>query len=298
MGQNRPSVHSFHNAWPRLICPTDDDADGLRFLYPECDELLPCEDLGGREKVNPDLNQTGCQRFVPTVKGYSAIDYYSGVREFNSSHPNHTWAPLELGRALPSPVCVSEFKTSVGKVGVYRLLLLFYHGLLPPMIFLVVMKIVCRFCLMMPWMTQTRKRNEKLQRTARKRKAEVRRMTEGGQEFAVKRAARATGQSEAATEVMQKISDINASKRLSSANAPAPAPAEAEPAPAPAPARPGSGLLALRSNRVAPLPSLELTPGGATSSTRAGAAGTGGGEPSFAEQLRQISAQSAGGTDV
>lgn len=57
----------------------------------------------------------------------------------------------------------------------------------------------------MPWMTATRKRNEKLQRTAAKRKAEVRRMTEGGQQFAVKRAAKATGQADTAFDVLSKF---------------------------------------------------------------------------------------------
>ena len=80
---------------------------------------------------------------------------------------------------------------------------------LPPIFLLVVFKIICRLCLRMPWMARTRKRNAKLQRTAAKRKAEVRRMTEGGQEFAVKRAAKATGQGDAASSVIERIHDVD-----------------------------------------------------------------------------------------
>ena len=36
-----------YNTYPRYTCPTDDDADGLRLLYPVCDELLDCETPGG-----------------------------------------------------------------------------------------------------------------------------------------------------------------------------------------------------------------------------------------------------------
>ena len=40
-------TQSTYNTYPRYTCPTDDDADGLRVLYPECDELLDCETSGG-----------------------------------------------------------------------------------------------------------------------------------------------------------------------------------------------------------------------------------------------------------
>ena len=43
MSQSRPGAFSLRDAWPRDVCPLDDDANGLRFLYPECDELLDCE---------------------------------------------------------------------------------------------------------------------------------------------------------------------------------------------------------------------------------------------------------------
>lgn len=197
------------NAWPRTVCPTDDDADGLRYLYPECEELLGCELLGGAE-VPPGENDTtfGCARFMPANGEYSIDLYYAPTADANWSNPNNTWYPLPYGRALPATSCVAPFITSLGRTGLYRVALLYYYALLEPLVLLLFAKIVCNLCLRMPWMTRTRKRNEKLQRTAAKRKAEVRRMTEGGQEFAVKRAARATGQGDAAQGVIQQIQAV------------------------------------------------------------------------------------------
>ena len=42
-------------ASPRLRCPTADDADGLRYLYPECDMKTECE---------ATINSTGCDTFT------------------------------------------------------------------------------------------------------------------------------------------------------------------------------------------------------------------------------------------
>lgn len=222
MNQARPTRYSIYNGFPRLTCPTDDDADGLRFLYPECDELLPCEFYGGAERP-PGENDTqiGCNRFSPAHGEYS-IDLFYGPRQWaNWSDPNQTkpWVPLELGRALPPTPCIKPFSTELGRSGLYRVILLFYHAMLPPIVLLVALKALCRLCLRMPWMARTRKRNEKLQRTAAKRKAEVRRMTEGGQEFAVKRAARITGQVDAAAGVVQQLQSNDASKQKKSETA-------------------------------------------------------------------------------
>lgn len=200
MGQSRPERSSIFNAWPRELCPTDDDADGLRFLYPECDELLPCEGPGGGPPVgagiDPNVTESSCPRFVPTDAGYSIVDYYTPTSASNWTHPNFTWSALPLGRELPSTQCVSDEAAPRGALstGFFRVCLLTYQGLLFPVVLLLLSKLVCRLCLMMPWMTRTRKRNEKLQRTAAKRKAEVRRMTDGGQEFVIKRKAKTTGQ--------------------------------------------------------------------------------------------------------
>ena len=51
-------------ASPRITCPTDDDADGLRYLYPECDQLTQCETI---------VNSTGCQTYVG---GYNYDEAY------------------------------------------------------------------------------------------------------------------------------------------------------------------------------------------------------------------------------
>lgn len=208
MSQARPGAFSLRDAWPRDVCPLDDDANGLRFLYPECDELLDCELVGGAEKFVPNATGPTCTRFAPhPITGYSIIDYYSPSEATNWSNTSLVppWAPLPLGRALPATKCVKDITYPLPTSGFFRFFLLFYHSVVPPMVILALIKLVCRACLHMPWMTATRKRNEKLQRTAAKRKAEVRRMTEGGQEFVVKRAAKATGQGQAAEGVIKEI---------------------------------------------------------------------------------------------
>ena len=57
-------MRTTRRASPRITCPTDDDADGLRYLYPECDQLTQCETL---------VNRTGCQTYVGT---YTYKDAY------------------------------------------------------------------------------------------------------------------------------------------------------------------------------------------------------------------------------
>jgi len=199
--------NGFKNAWPRYTCPTNDDSDGLRFLYPECDELLECETPGGRETtVN---NVTGCSRFTPTVSGawydvYSIVDYYVPTATNNWSHPNYTWTALGYGRALPNVTCAR--KLQLGKTGTYRSVLLLCKAIVPPLTIIIGLKLLSILMLYMPFMKAVRKRNEKLQRTAEKRKAEVRRMQDGGHEFAVKRMANKGGQAaNVKDEVMQRI---------------------------------------------------------------------------------------------
>ena len=109
--------------------------------------------------------------------------YYYPTEANNWSTINATnggWAPLPGGRILPNATCVAPFETELGKAGIYRMVFVFYHAMLPPVLMLLVLKVISRLCLYMPWMASTRKRNLKLQRMAAKRKAEVRRMTEGG----------------------------------------------------------------------------------------------------------------------
>uniref|UniRef100_A0A7S2GE38 EF-hand domain-containing protein n=1 Tax=Haptolina brevifila TaxID=156173 RepID=A0A7S2GE38_9EUKA len=183
------------NAWPRYTCPMNDDGDGLRFLYPECDELLDCEGPGGREVTYN--NVTGCERYTPTVSGawydiYSIVDYYVPTASNNWSHPNYTWHELGQGRAVADVTCVVNYQ--LGQTGSYRCILLFLKAVIPPLALVIGLKIISVLVLYLPFMRAVRKRNEKLQRTAEKRKAEVRRMADEGHEFAVKRLANKGGQ--------------------------------------------------------------------------------------------------------
>ena len=113
MSQMRPAADSIENAWPRQVCPTDDDADGLRFLYPECEEMLACEMLGGADLITENMT-SGCRRFTPhPATGYSIIDYYAPPSDKNWSHPNVTWAARPLGRTVARTPCVKRFKPAV-----------------------------------------------------------------------------------------------------------------------------------------------------------------------------------------
>ena len=123
----------------------------------------------------------------PPGENYSIIDYYTHA---NWTGPEYEWIG-PLGRALPAVECGEPFKTALGKVGIFRVLLLVYHAVLPPLFFLIGRSPPLPADALHGAHAQA---NQKLQRTAAKRKAEVRRMTEGGQEFAVKRAAKSTGQ--------------------------------------------------------------------------------------------------------
>lgn len=230
MGQPRPAAFSLKGGWPRLVCPTADDADGLRYLYPECDELLGCETAGGAN-VEPGVNQTAegvaCSRFTPhPEKPYSIIDYYAPLPASNWSNPNASdggvtpWEPSPLGRVLPDPVCVRTAQVQpIVTVGAFRMCFSFAQSLFGPLVFLLIAKIASYFCLYMPWMKKVRKRNEKLQRTLAKRRAEVRRMTEGGQEFVVKRVSKATGRVEVAQTALTELTMKAAKKEEGSQKA-------------------------------------------------------------------------------
>lgn len=211
---NQPLPEGLYNGWPRQTCPTMDDADGLRFLYPECDELLPCEMRGGREH-RTEVNQSwgpGCQRFIPANNQYSIVDYYEPTPTNNWNDYTDAWRPLPLGRALPTSFeCVNEFKTEMGKTGLLRTILIYWRAVLPPMLFLIALKVLGYFLVRAPFMRSTRDRSMKLVRTALKRKANVRRMTEEGKEFVVKRTAKATGQDMAQAIVTK---ELRASKVL------------------------------------------------------------------------------------
>jgi len=172
----------------------------LRVLYPECDELLPCETLGGGENWAYLLtNGSGpgpdaCSRYMGPYSPADATDSFVNWTNEGTNSTNYTWVPAPFGRYVASAECVEPFATDwMGQKGPFRLALLGYKALVFPIIMVLIFKAVGLLCLKSPWMADVRKRNDRLIRIAAKRKAEVRRMTEGGQEFAVKRAAKTEG---------------------------------------------------------------------------------------------------------
>ena len=114
-----------------------------------------------------------------------------GIAE-RSPRPHRIARPLS---SWPWPSCFGAAPSRLVRFGAgpVRFALLIYKALVFPIIFVIILKIFGGICIRAPWMRATRKRNERLQRLAVKRKAEVRRVTEGGQEFAVKRLARKDG---------------------------------------------------------------------------------------------------------
>jgi len=222
------SQRTFHG-YPRYVCPTDDDADALRVLYPECDELLGCETLGGGEDYSFLLtNESGggpdaCSRWMGPYSPVDALDSALSFTNEGTNSTNYTWQPAPLGRYVASPVCVQPFITDwLGLTGPFRFALLLYKALVFPIIFVIFLKILSFCCLMAPWMHKTRRRNERLQRIANKRKAEVRRMTEGGQAFAVKQVSKKLGeQSKEVISRLKALSDIQqeTTKQATAANA-------------------------------------------------------------------------------
>ena len=192
--------------YPHLACPTDDDQDALRFLYPECDLHLGCE--------VPNSSAT-CQTYSGAYtweeaygdsggdggggRGGSEADSNASGVLFGTR--SHHWA-----RPLSSPRCADfgEHESSAE----LRSALLLLDGLLPPLVCLGVAKLLASLLLLAPCFQEVKKLSRKLQFTAEVRKAEVRRMSAAGAEFAVKRAAKAAGQdSDAAVATMRKLTD-------------------------------------------------------------------------------------------
>ena len=102
---------------------------------------------------------------------YSIVDYYVPTPSNNWSDPNFTWYEKGLGRALPDITCARNLV--LGHNGRYKLILLFTKAILPPLVVIFCLKMISILILYMPCMRTIRKRNEKLIRTAEKRKAEV-----------------------------------------------------------------------------------------------------------------------------
>lgn len=181
---------SSFRSYPRRTCPYNDDADALRVLYPECEQLLECEYQAG--------SNSSCARYTGP---YSIVDaYVSRQAAKDASNANYTatdnytvWEGLPSGRAVADVKCVDEFRSEMGRSGPFRAGVIFFQDTLPPLLVVLFVKLLAFLILLHPCMKQTRLANERLLRTAAKRKAEVRRMTEGGQEFAVKRVAKVQG---------------------------------------------------------------------------------------------------------
>ena len=100
-----------YHQYPRSICPHPTDADGLRFLYPDCDELLGCEVLGGGENFDylVSTNGTGpdaCTRWMGPLSAADATDKFQ-----NFSGPEYMYTPAPRGRLIADEVCAEPFTT-------------------------------------------------------------------------------------------------------------------------------------------------------------------------------------------
>ena len=201
--------------YPRRACPTDDDQDALRFLYPECDVHLGCE--------VPNSSAT-CQTYAGA---YTWSDAYGdsgngggdgsdgdggggggggGEAESNTTGVLFGTRSRHWARPLTSPRCADfgEHESSAG----LRSALLVLDALLLPFVCLGMAKLLASLLLLAPCFREVKKLSRKLQFTAEVRKAEVRRMSAAGAEFAVKRAAKAAGQdSDVAVATMKKLTD-------------------------------------------------------------------------------------------
>lgn len=211
-------------ASPRLRCPTADDADGLRYLYPECDMKTECE---------ATINSTGCDIFTGFYSCENAFgctdDSYSySYGDDSGSYGDATDSSVSDARRLseatatptPTPTPTPEAEegtpayymsmrapewtrpvphvrcTSFGEydsTSTFRTVLLAIQLLMLQVLVIVGLKYMSKGCLRLPCLRETRKRNVKLQEMANLRKAEVRRMGEKGQNFIVKQAAKQTG---------------------------------------------------------------------------------------------------------
>jgi len=169
--------------------------------------LLGCEVLGGGENFDylVSTNGTGpdaCTRWMGPLSAADATDKFQ-----NFSGPEYMYTPAPRGRLIADEVCAEPFTTDFfGRVGFPRLLLAMYKSLLFPILLTLTFKILASLCLRGPCMKQVRQRNEKLQRAAAKRKGEVRRLHDKGNEFVVKRLVKKEGGS--AEEALNKLKEM------------------------------------------------------------------------------------------
>mmetsp|Transcript_1106 Transcript_1106/g.2936 ORF Transcript_1106/g.2936 Transcript_1106/m.2936 type:complete len:599 (+) Transcript_1106:453-2249(+) len=196
-----------------LRCPTEDDAAGLRVLYPECDQLLSCQyNLNGALPPLPPSppprvpqgspvppppplslpmategcviygrNYTNAQINIDVGNLYIPADYYAyGLTDVDDE--------LQLGgRVVAAPRCYGT--GDMEHTGVYRSLILLLQTVVLPLCIILGIKLIAIIIRAMPVLRDVRSRNRALKRTATLRRAEVRRMSEGGQKFIIKRLA-------------------------------------------------------------------------------------------------------------
>jgi len=209
--------------YPRFTCPTDDDQDGLRFLYPECDVQLECElpnassaclvysgayncedafgcsdDGDGSSDAGADADAGAEQTSDVSSRSRRRLsEDGSSSGANNASNASGADGPIwstrssAWSRPLASPrgVDFGEHESSAA----FRALLLLVDCLLVPIAALAVAKCAGKLLLLAPCLAEVKQRSRKLQFTAQVRKAEVRRMGQAGQQFMVKQTAKQAG---------------------------------------------------------------------------------------------------------
>ena len=199
-------------AWPRIYCPTDDDADGLRALYPECDPLMECS----AAECGYDGDYTPGGAYGSDV---SNSDYWKAVYAeqppppTNGTDPYVPPPPYRATRALSESECL--LPADFDHVGALRVLTLLAQLLVIPIGCVLVVKPLAMAIRALPIYRETREEISRLQRIQASRKAEVRRMTAGGQQFIAKIEAKQSGayKDERARSIIQSIKSTVSSPR-------------------------------------------------------------------------------------
>ena len=177
-----------------LRCPTEDDAAGMRVLYPECDEFLACQqEVSG----SPATSVSGCAIYTGNYSiGYA--DLYGNVTLGSDS------GLLVNGSILPPPNCVGSL--DLESTGLFRLLFLFVQATLVPVGCIVALYCLSNCILHSPLMRDTREEIKSLERTGEVRRAQVRRLTDHGKEYIAKRLAKQKASSdEVAASVLRSV---------------------------------------------------------------------------------------------
>lgn len=158
-------------------------------------------------------NYTNAQPNIDAGQVYAAADYYAyGLMEVDEEL-------REGGRVLPSPRCHGT--GDLEHTGLYRGLQLLVQRMAIPLLIILLAKLLAMAVRATPCLKDVRKHHLHMQRTGALRKAEVRRMSEGGVHFMVKRVAaeqalRSGGGNESAKDLQAlAISTLMATRKLS-----------------------------------------------------------------------------------